>query len=115
MFNVKDWTLNAGFFTENEIWDYKESIPSRLDNTEERWAEIAKDVISFYNNQGGIIVFGITDNYRVIRTITQIDSKKFTDKLRKYIGDKIWIDYHRLGIQEDQSYIGLALIPPRGR
>ncbi len=114
MFNVKDWTLNAGFFTENEIWDYKESIPSRLDNTEERWAEIAKDVISFYNNQGGIIVFGITDNYRVIRTITQIDSKKFTDKLRKYIGDKIWIDYHRLGIQEDQSYIGLALIPPRG-
>jgi tetratricopeptide (TPR) repeat protein len=45
---------------------------------------------------------------------TRLDSKLFNDKIRRYLGDKIWIDYYRAFIQEDQKYLGIAVIPGRG-
>ena len=44
----------------------------------------------------------------------RVDSKIFNDKIRRYVGDQIWVDFHREWIQPDQRYLGLAVIPPRG-
>lgn len=114
MFDQSGWTLRPGYCTETEYWDYKVTGPTPGAGMPEEWAVLAKDVVAFHNNRGGVVVFGIGNDFRVIGYRSQLDSKLLNDRLRKYIGDKIWLDYHRLHIQEDQSHIGMVLIPPRG-
>jgi tetratricopeptide (TPR) repeat protein len=68
-----------------------------------------------HNNRGGLLVFGIDDKtYKFAGATRVLDSKMFNDRIRKYVGDTIWVDYHREYIQSDQRYLGVALIPPRG-
>ena len=113
-FTNGDVVLKEGYKIENEIWDYKSKIPDQK-NDSLGWAEIAKDVLSFHNNRGGLIFFGISDHSFTFTGVkTKIDSKIFNDKIRKYIGDTFWVDFQRIKIQENQTSIGVALIPPRG-
>ncbi|PAW77867.1 MAG: hypothetical protein B9S32_09715 [Verrucomicrobia bacterium Tous-C9LFEB] len=114
MFDQSDWSLRPGYCTETEYWDYKVTAPSLGAGSSEEWANLAKDVLSFHNHRGGVIVFGVTNGFEVVGHRSPLDSKLLNDRLRKYVGDKIWLDYHRLNIKEDQSHIGLILIPPRG-
>ncbi len=106
--------VRPGFTTETELWDFKFTAPAPGAGTALEWSELAKDVLAFHNNRGGIILFGITDDFQVVRTKPQLDSKLVNDRLRKYLGDQIWVEYHRIGIESDQSHIGVLLIPPRG-
>jgi len=46
---------------------------------------------------------------------SDIDSKLFNDKIRKWVGDKIWVEYSKQYIFDDDRHIGFALIPPRGQ
>ena len=114
MFDQTDWSLRTGYCTETEYWDYKVTGPSPGAGMPEEWANLAKDVMAFHNNKGGVVVFGVGNGFNVVGYRSQLDSKLLNDRLRKYIGDKIWLDYHRLNIKEDQSHIGLVLVPPRG-
>jgi hypothetical protein len=77
------------------------------------WAEVSKDVMAFHNNKGGIIIFGIDEGFAFTGVHERIDSKLFNDKIRRYVGDAFWVEYYRVFIQPDQSYVGLAVIPPR--
>ncbi|MDD5618122.1 MAG: NB-ARC domain-containing protein [Candidatus Omnitrophica bacterium] len=106
--------VRSGFRTETELWDYKNDCPPIGREANHAWAEIAKDVLAFYNNKGGIIIFGIDNSFSFKGARVLIDSKMFNDKIRKFLGDRIWVDFHREFIQDDQRYVGLALIPPRG-
>lgn len=113
IFDMKKIEIKNGYFCENELWDYKEHIPEN--NEPIGWAEISKDVLAFYNCKGGVLIFGINDkSFKTSFVNTIYDSKLFNDKIRKYIGDSIFVEFQRFFIQEDQSYIGIALIPPRG-
>lgn len=113
-FDPSNFALNTGFRAETELWDFKRECPPPSAPAVE-WAEIAKDVMAFHNHRGGILIFGVDDqNFRVCRTDAKIDSKVFNDKIRKYVGDRIWVEFHREFIGEDQSYVGIALVPPRG-
>jgi tetratricopeptide (TPR) repeat protein len=114
MFDQTNWSLRPGYCTETEFWDYKVTGPAPGAGMPEEWANLAKDVMAFHNNKGGVIVFGVGNGFKVVNYRSQLDSKLLNDRLRKYIGDKIWLDYHRLNIKEDQSHIGLVLVPPRG-
>jgi tetratricopeptide (TPR) repeat protein len=103
--------LARGAGTESELWDYKADVPS----DEVGWARIAKHVLAFHNKRGGALIFGIRDGDLQFTGATRsVDSKSFNDKIRKYVGDQIWVDFHREWIQKDQRYLGLAIIPPRG-
>lgn len=114
MFDPQSWKLRAGYCTETEYWDYKVTGPSPGAGQPEEWADLAKDVMAFHNNKGGVIVFGVGNGFNVVGFRSQLDSKLLNDRLRKYIGDKVWLDYHRLNIKDDQSHIGMVIVPPRG-
>jgi tetratricopeptide (TPR) repeat protein len=43
-----------------------------------------------------------------------MDGKLFNDQIRKYLSDRIWVEFYRVLIQQDQTYIGIAIVPPRG-
>jgi hypothetical protein len=107
--------IRTGFRTETELWEYKRDCPRIGRESENAWAHLAKDVLAFHNNRGGAIVFGIDDNnYSFVGATTRLDSKLLNDQLRRYIGDRFWIDYVRAFVQPDQRYLGIALVPPRG-
>lgn len=114
VFDSKSLGPRDGYKTETELWDYKADCPRQGAQFVSEWAEICKDILAFHNNKGGILMFGIHDksfSFNGARVI--LDSKLFNDQTRKFLGDKIWIEYHRAFIQKDQSYIGIAIIPQR--
>lgn len=105
---------STGFKTETELWDFKRDVPAPGPNQSARWAELAKDVVAFHNHRGGVILFGITDALQFAPVSTRLDSKLVNDRLRKYVGDLLWVEFHREAIQADQRYLGILLVPPRG-
>lgn len=109
--------LKVGRGTETELWDFKLDCPAGGRDTaaENAWAHIASDVLAFHNNRGGLIFFGIDDSrFQFFGASRILDSKRFNDRIRKYVGDTIWVDFHREYIQPNQRYLGVALISPRG-
>jgi|GEM_PF-1517037 len=115
MFEEDTISPKAGFKTEGRLWDYKGGCPGISRENDPAWARVAKNVLGFHNNRGGILIFGIDDNdYHFVGTNSYVDAKIFNDKIRKYLGDSIWVDFHREFIQSDQSFLGIAVVPPRG-
>jgi tetratricopeptide (TPR) repeat protein len=114
MFEHDTPSIRSGFRTEDELWDYKKNCPLIGNPHAGAWTELAKDVLGFHNQKGGVIVFGINDDFSFAGATQRLDSKLVNDQLRKYLGDKIWVEFHREFIQTDQRYVGLALVPPRG-
>ena len=103
-----------GYFREDELWDYKLDIPPSSRGNEVAWANIACDVLAFHNNKGGVLFFGIHDKtFQFVGATNVLDTKLFNDKIRKYIGDRFWVSFSREWIQENQRYLGVAIIPPR--
>ena len=117
MFDLDDDNLpiiRSGFRIENDLWDFKASCPLPGKTNGVEWAEIAKHVLAFHNHNGGIIVFGIRDNFSFCGVDHRLDSKLFNDQVRKFLGDRIWVEFHREFIQSNQKYVGIALVPQRG-
>lgn len=113
IFEADGSELRFGFKTETELWDYKKDCP-RISKDYNPWAELAKDVLAFHNCKGGVIIFGITDGFALEGCSTILDSKRVNDQLRRFLSDRLWIEYHREFIRNDQRYIGLALVSPPG-
>lgn len=109
-----DDSLRAHAKLESELWDYKESLPAPGRKHINSWARIAKYVLAFYNNKGGILFFGIKDNFEVCKVSAEIDSKKFNDQLKKFLSDRIYIEFINYSRDVSGKYIGIAIIPPRG-
>ncbi len=114
MFDQESFSLKPGMGTETELWDYKRDCPRLAKSNEPAWAKLASDILGFHNNKGGILFFGIDDSYSFVGATSRLDSKLVNDRIRKYLGDRIWVDYNREFIQADQRYLGVAIIPPRG-
>ncbi len=114
MFRDASTELNWGFATENELWDYKRDCPKLGKDHLNAWADLAREVLGMHNNGGGILVFGVSDNYVFEGAHNRLDSKQLNDGLRRYVPDRLWVDFHRPVIRSDQSFLGVALIPPRG-
>ncbi len=105
----------VGFHQESELWDYKRDCPRRGAENANGWATTAADVLAFHNNRGGLIFFGFDDRSFAFRGATTIlDSKMVNDQLRRYLPDNIYVEYSREYIQDDQTYLGVLLVPPRG-
>lgn len=116
IFDQEKKQVQTGFRTENELWEFKADCP-HLQKTEDNlkaWAEISKDILALHNRRGGVIFFGITNDFKFCGATPLVDSKLFNDKIRGHLGDRIWVDFHREIPQHDQRYLGVAIIPPRG-
>lgn len=106
--------LQTGFFREHQLWDYKEDCPASDKPTDLSWAKVAADVAAFHNQEGGVLFFGIRNNdFRFTGAKPRLDTKLFNDKIRRYVGDRFWVSFAREFIQPDQSYLGIAVVPPR--
>ena len=113
-FFTSDLALKDNVKFENELWDYKSNVPEIGKKHNIAWARIAKYVLSFYNLRGGVLIFGINDNYEIHKTTSNVDSKKFNDKLKKFIPDSIYVDFVNYNRDDNGKYIGIVIIPPRG-
>ncbi len=114
MFDGTPPSIREGFRTETVLWDFKRDCPRLGRESAGSWASLAVDVLAFHNSSGGIVVFGIDNDYQYCGATTTLDSKLVNDQLRKYLRDTIWVEYHRSHISRDQRYLGMALVPPRG-
>lgn len=108
--HVKD-----GVRHESELWDYKERLPDpgKGQDNDRSWSDLAALVLAFYNTHGGLIFFGVDDDFGVTGVRTRVDSKILNEKLRRYISDRIWVEFQRLFIRADQTYVAAAIVPPR--
>jgi tetratricopeptide (TPR) repeat protein len=117
LFDENTDSVRPDFATETDLWDLKAGCPlpgKDVDNLI-GWSHIASDVLAFHNASGGLMVFGIHDqSHKRTGLKVKLDGKIFNDQIRKFLSDRIWVDFYRVLIRSDQSYIGLALIPPRG-
>lgn len=107
--------INPSYRTENEILDYKEKLPMISAEAIE-WAELAKDILAFHNTrQGGILLFGVkNEDYSIegLSTKTRgIDSKIVNDKVRKYVGDQLWVEMYN-PIPCGNKELAILIIPP---
>jgi tetratricopeptide (TPR) repeat protein len=114
MFRADGPELNVGYSTENELWDFKKDCPRHGKDNLGAWADLSKEVLGLHNNGGGVLIFGISDNYTFVGARNRLDSKQLNDGLRRFLPDRIWVDFNREYIRADQSFLGLALVPPRG-
>ena len=105
--------IRDGVCHESELWDYKEILPDpgRGIENDKAWSDLAATVLGFYNNHGGILFFGVTNNFAVPGIRTRLDSKILNEKLRRYISDRIWVEFQRVFIASDQTCVGIALCP----
>jgi hypothetical protein len=107
--------VKDAFKHESECWEYKAGCPGHGYQNAQRWAEIAADVLAFYNTGGGLIYFGIEDrNFSYCGTQTVLDAKLFNDKIRRYTGDKFWVSYSRAYQDSSGRYLGVAVVPKHG-
>jgi tetratricopeptide (TPR) repeat protein len=114
MFEANTPTLRPGFGSETELWDFKSDCPQLAREYANAWADVAKEILAFHNRLGGILIFGLRDDYSFCGATTRLDGKLVNDQLRRYLRDTIWVDFNREFIQPDQRYLGIAVIPPRG-
>jgi len=106
--------LRDGCKHECELWDYKAHVPGHGRANEKAWAQIAADVLAFHNRDGGILFFGISDEDHTFCGATgDWDSKRFNDKLRRYIGDAFWVLYSKELSQKTGHHLGVVIIPKR--
>lgn len=106
-----------GVRRETEVWDFKQDLPRsrRESGSDAGWAHIAADIIALHNNRGGAIIFGVDDRrHDFVGATRSLDSKAFNDGIRAFVGDSLWVDFTREFIQDDQRFMGIALVRPRG-
>lgn len=114
MFQENPLTIKPGFHTESDLWDFKLECPGFGRQNIIAWAKIACDVLAFHNHKGGVIFFGIKNNFSISGIPNDpLDSKLVNEQLRRFLSDRIWVEFHREFIQEDQRYLGVMLISPR--
>lgn len=109
---------------ERQLWDFKLKQPtytrSKLSTKEEKyyiereWAELIKDIISFYNSYGGYIIFGVADKPRAISGFEgEFDVDELNRRVLGYSKCLIECTFRTLVVDSSGKNIGLLLIPQR--
>jgi tetratricopeptide (TPR) repeat protein len=96
---------------ETEYWDYKETID--LENPLEI-ARLAKRVLAFHNNRGGVIIYGVRDNYDVsgVAVGKTLDANKLNQKLRQYIGTSFSLFQDSIAVP-NSKVLWLVFVPSK--
>jgi hypothetical protein len=96
---------------ETEYWDYKETID--LNNPIEI-ARLAKRVLAFHNCKGGVIIYGVKDDYHVsgVTPGQTLDTNKLNQKLKHYIGSSFSLFQDTIAIPNNRV-VWLVFVPPK--
>ncbi len=111
-FQLNPPSVKDGFKTETDLWDFKADAPHIGKMHANAWANCASDVLAFHNQRGGVVFYGIANDFSFVGATPALDSKLFNDQLRRFLPDTLWVEYHRALIRADQRYLGVAIIPP---
>lgn len=66
---------------ESELWDYKSKIGTeKLD-----LAELARDIVAFYNSYGGYLIIGVEDDYSLVGC-DSVEEQLIRQTIRNYTG-----------------------------
>lgn len=86
---------------ETEFWDFKEDID--LGN-QIKLAQLSKWILAFHNAKGGLIIFGVTDKFKVvgIHESKIYDTVRLRNAIKKYVGPNVPIFQGRI---EGHDYI----------
>jgi len=101
--NIKN---NGYFLKENDLIDYKEKLTyvENLTNEKIILKNFARDILSFANAEGGILMLGFQENQESkaisdkgleevdIKTLQKLDVNKLSDQLTSIIGIKLSLD-----------------------
>lgn len=74
MFERDRPTPKSGFRTETDLWDFKADCPRIGREWSNAWADTAAEVLSFHNHAGGVLVYGIGDNYSFTGSLSHVHS-----------------------------------------
>ena len=73
---------------ENDLIDFKREFSPQKKAA--FWAEIVKDIVSFANTRGGVIIFGVNDDGMPsghdCTSLYELDNAQISDQIRKYTG-----------------------------
>lgn len=96
--------------TETEYWDYKEDFDfsNNIDV-----AKLAKKVLAFHNSKGGILVYGINDEFSVVGypKAKIPDITKLNNAIKYYCGPSIHVQHSVLDIQNGKKVLWIIIIP----
>lgn len=112
---------------ERQLWDYKLKQPTHTKGqsfepavkltVDREWANMVKDIVSFYNSYGGYIVFGVADSPRkIIGFSGDFDVDELNRRVQGFTKVMIECTFRVLSINlptGSVANIGLLLIPQR--
>jgi hypothetical protein len=109
---------------ERELWDYKLQQPThtrgqdlaKIDKSaiDKEWANLAKDVIAFYNSYGGYILFGIADSPRkIVGFKGEFDVDELNHRVFGFSRVHIGCSFRVLASPDQTESIGILLVPQR--
>ncbi len=96
---------------ETEYWDYKQELS--LDKPAEV-ANFVRDILGFHNSQGGVLVVGVTNDFRVVgvpRTRV-LDTNRLHQKIRKFIGPELFLFQDQI-VLPNRRVLWLIFVPRR--
>lgn len=108
---------------EDWLWDYKRSLPNKPDsykkgtpqynNYNAKLCEFVKDIASFHNTAGGVLVFGVDNDGSILGC--NIPHNRFVDDLDSKIKTtlKTTIDFQFIATTYKEKKIYLLVVPRR--
>ncbi|MBT9583868.1 ATP-binding protein [bacterium] len=96
---------------ETEYWDYKEMLP--LDSPQ-AVASFVKDVLGFHNAQGGLLIIGVSDDFRPVGvTRTRVlDTNRLHQKIRRFVGPDLFLFQDTIALP-NRRVLWLIFVPKR--
>jgi hypothetical protein len=67
---------------ECELWDYKENHGDSALSL----GELCRDVSAFFNNHGGYLIVGVSDDFQLVGTDAKLNQQTIRQKVRHYFG-----------------------------
>jgi hypothetical protein len=94
---------------ETTYWDYKETQDLKSDMAV---ARLARDILGFHNTDGGAIIIGVSDDFRImgVSPSQTLDTKRLRDLLGKFIGTDVPVFQESLPLRNGRL-LWLILIP----
>lgn len=97
---------------EGQYWDFKQLVELRSPVEK---AELARDVLAFSNWRGGALIYGITDDYKVVGVpkSSVIDTASLREKIQQYTGSEIGLFQGTIPLPDRNKCVWIVFVQQR--
>lgn len=105
------------FLHEDALWDYKGEIGlKKLNKSDDDYkykiCDLVKDIVSFFNTEGGYIIFGVDDSSKkIIGLSEEFPLDDICSRLKTDTNEEIPFTYYKQTVKD--FLLGVLFIPPR--